>query len=273
MQDLWNSTPAWGFPYAASSVAPTPAAATKLDGTLAQQVAGLGGYALWNQWLYGELSLYRSSQIGGNQPPNSSDQDIIDGSAPYWRLAVRHEWGNHSFEAGAFGLIGRFFPGGGTPLSGPADKFRDIALDAQYQYLTDVHIVTLHSTWIREKQGWDASFPAGNTANASDTLRTLKTDLNYYYRRRYGGALGYFTTSGSHDAILYQPSPTDGSRSGTPDSAGWVIEASYLPWLNTKFTIQYTYYDIFNGSRSNYDGAGRDAADNNTLYLNAWLMF
>lgn len=34
LQDVWNSTPAFGFPYAASSVAPTPAAGTIIDGAL-----------------------------------------------------------------------------------------------------------------------------------------------------------------------------------------------------------------------------------------------
>src|SRR5689334_16850495 len=42
VQDLWNTTPAWGFPWAASELAPTPAAATLIEGGLAQQVAGLG---------------------------------------------------------------------------------------------------------------------------------------------------------------------------------------------------------------------------------------
>ncbi|MDE2089243.1 MAG: cytochrome C, partial [Gammaproteobacteria bacterium] len=65
VEDPWNSTPAWGFPWAASDVAPTPAAATLVDGTLAQNVAGLGGYTLWdNQW-YGDVTLYRSSPTAG----------------------------------------------------------------------------------------------------------------------------------------------------------------------------------------------------------------
>jgi hypothetical protein len=37
--------------------------------------------------------------------------------------------------------------------------------------------------------------------------------------------------------------------------------------------LQYTGYRKFNGVRRNYDGFGRDATDNNTLYLLAWLMF
>jgi hypothetical protein len=53
VQDVWNSTPAWGFPFVGSAVAPTPAAATLVDGGLAQQVAGLSAYVFWNDAIYG----------------------------------------------------------------------------------------------------------------------------------------------------------------------------------------------------------------------------
>jgi hypothetical protein len=46
-----------------------------------------------------------------------------------------------------------------------------------------------------------------------------------------------------------------------------------LPWLNTKLQLQYVSYDKFNGSKQNYDGSGRNATDNNTLYLLGWLLF
>src|SRR5271168_716730 len=42
VEDLWNDTPAWGFPWIASDWAPTPTAAPVIDGLLAQDVAGLG---------------------------------------------------------------------------------------------------------------------------------------------------------------------------------------------------------------------------------------
>src|SRR6266705_1491057 len=44
VEDLWNSTPAWGFPFIASDVAPGPTAAPFIPGSLGQDVAGLGGY-------------------------------------------------------------------------------------------------------------------------------------------------------------------------------------------------------------------------------------
>jgi hypothetical protein len=34
--------------------------------------------------------------------------------------------------------------------------------------------------------------------------------------------------------------------------------------------LQYTIYDKFDGASSNYDGTGRNASDNNTLYLFLW---
>ncbi|MGH8316703.1 MAG: hypothetical protein ACREUL_01845 [Steroidobacteraceae bacterium] len=51
VEDLWNSTPAWGFPYAASNANVSPLAATEIDGTLAQDIAGISAYAFWNESL------------------------------------------------------------------------------------------------------------------------------------------------------------------------------------------------------------------------------
>ena len=52
VQDPWNTTPAWGFPYSGSSIAPGPAAATLIDGTYAQAVAGTGVYVFINNLVY-----------------------------------------------------------------------------------------------------------------------------------------------------------------------------------------------------------------------------
>jgi len=40
-----------------------------------------------------------------------------------------------------------------------------------------------------------------------------------------------------------------------------------------KGLLQYTAYETFNGASHNYDGYGRNAADNNTLYLATYLMW
>ena len=45
------------------------------------------------------------------------------------------------------------------------------------------------------------------------------------------------------------------------------------PWANLKIGLQYTIYTRFNGGTHNYDGFGRNASDNNTLFLYAWMAF
>ena len=37
--------------------------------------------------------------------------------------------------------------------------------------------------------------------------------------------------------------------------------------------MSYVAYQKFNGAKTNYDGSGRNASDNNTLYVLVWLMF
>jgi len=57
VEDLWNSTPAWGYPWIASDDAPTPNAAAIINGPLAQDVAGFGGFFMYNNHLYFDAAL------------------------------------------------------------------------------------------------------------------------------------------------------------------------------------------------------------------------
>ena len=60
---------------------------------------------------------------------------------------------------------------------------------------------------------------------------------------------------------------------GVPDSKAYVAELDYLPIQNVRLMLQYTYYTKFNGAGENYDGNGRNAWDNNTLFFNVWFAF
>src|SRR5262249_46254848 len=122
VQDVWNTTPAWGYPYILSSTAAMPAAATQIDGALGQRVAGVGGYFLYDQFLYGEATLYRSADQGAPNPPDKDSSDTIQGVAPYWRLALQHAWDTHYIEAGTFGMLIHDYPEG---VNGPTDQFTD----------------------------------------------------------------------------------------------------------------------------------------------------
>jgi len=63
------------------------------------------------------------------------------------------------------------------------------------------------------------------------------------------------------------------SASNSPDTTGWIAEAIYVPWLNTKLSLQYTAYSKFNGGGTNYDGVGRNASGNNTWYALIWFAY
>jgi hypothetical protein len=264
VQDVWNTTPAWGFPWAGSEVAPTPAAATLIDGGLGQQVAGLGAYALWDNHVYGEFSVYRTAPQGGSHPPDGSSENTLKGVAPYWRAALQHQWSGQYFEVGTYGMSTRLYP---TGVTGLTDHYTDVALDAQYERRAGRGNITAHTTWIHESQTLDASFAAGDAANPANTLNTFRIDGSYYTPARLGFTASYFSTSGDADALRYS-----GSVTGSPNSNGVIGEIDYLPWLNTRFTLQYVVYDKFDGAKTAYDGS-RNASDNNTLFLMAWLVF
>ncbi|RBB93817.1 cytochrome C, partial [Pseudomonas sp. MWU12-2115] len=115
---------------------------------------------------------------------------------------------------------------------------------------------------------------AGPTpTNPTDHLNTLKLKASYYYQRKYGATLGYVSTTGNADAGLYGAVPVTGSANGLPDTRAIILELDYLPMPQVKLSVQYTWFLKFNGERVNYDGSGRNASDNNTLYLLAWLVF
>lgn len=274
VQDPWNSTPAWQVPFdQRSSVAPSPGAATMLDGGLVDAgVAGLTAYAYLYDSLYLELGGYHSAPAAAQL--DSTSTNVVRDLAPYWRIAYEHQWGRNSWEVGAYGVVAKLYPGGGVALAGSTNKYRDWALDTQYQYIGDNHIFSATATWIDEKQTLDATWGAGASSNASNNLKTFRVGGSYLYQRKYGAALGYFRTTGSADALLYPAgAPVVGFANGSPNSNGWTGELDWLPYENTKLALQYTGYNKFNGGSSNYDGNGRNASDNNTTYVLFWFNY
>jgi hypothetical protein len=241
--------------------------------------------------LYAEIGGYRSAKqgttnelTGGAGQLDGSVSNVLSGLAPYWRVAYEYNWDRHSLEAGLYGAEFRLYPGGApgaeVPLSGPLNRFNDVAEDVQYQFVGDQHQLTLAGTHIHESMTLDASVAGGS--NPKDSLSTTRLWATYYYRRKIGGTLGYFSTTGSTDAGLYPAAVTlpSGanpgvitSASGSPDTRGWIAELNYLPWLNVKVSAQYVAYNKFNGGNSNYDGVGRNASDNNTAYLLLWFAY
>lgn len=277
VQDAWNSTPAWGFPFISSAVALTLMASPMLAGPLAQNVAGMGAYAWLNNAWYGELTFYRSSQGSSTVPYNSNSTAVIAGVSPYWRFAWDHPWGSATtssdFEIGTLGLSTHMYPGNAHPLAGPTDDFLDIGADAQYQYITANNSLALHAIYIHERQDLNASNQYGLVTNPNNHLNSWNVNFSYYWNEAYGPTLGYFSVAGSADPTLYAPAALSGSATGSPDSRGWILQWTWVPTLNIQASAQYVFYEKFNGAASNYDGVGRNASDNNTLYLALWLLW
>jgi hypothetical protein len=287
VQDLWNTTPAFGFPYAGTNSSISSLAGTAIDGTFAQDVAGISVYAMWNESIYGELGAYHSAKQGASNsitgaagPLDGTTSNVINGAAPYYRFAYEGLWGRHSLEVGVYGMDLKLFPGGApgasVPLSGPYNKFDDFAQDIQYQYIADENLFTVAATRIHESMSLDASYETQAAENLRDDLTTIRVAATYYYRRKFGLTAAHFATTGSSDSDLYGAGALPGimtSANNSPDTQGWMAELNYVPWLNVKLSLQYTAFNKFNGGSTNYDGFGRAASDNNTTYALLWFAY
>jgi hypothetical protein len=277
MQDVWNSTPAWGYPY----IAPPGVAfglgtaSPLLDGGLAQNAVGGGVYAYWNKSLYGELSLYKTANgpFSFLHPFDNSVIARIKGGAPYWRLAYTKDFGPHNLMLGTSGLMAKIHEASDVSASDvtlPTDRFQDYGLDAQYQYILDPHTVTAHISYIHEKVKWGDPVTLGFD-NASDTVKEFKIKGAYVYNAKYGASLAYNQITGSTDAGLYGgPGEVAGNLNGSPNATFWVPEIFWTPVQYLRVGAQYWHYTKFNGASSNYDGSGRNASANDTLFVYFW---
>jgi hypothetical protein len=179
---------------------------------------------------------------------------------------------------------------------------KDQGFDAQYQYLLDPHTVTAQAAYMTSKVRYSDAManqpvnfvdslgnPLPNT-NLSDKTNILRAKLTYVYRAKYGGSLGYFNRTGSTNTLNqtsgYDPATlsitsTDpnaaefstrvgGNLTGNPATSGFTYEAFWTPVQYVRVGLQYTTYSKFNGAASNYDGLGRDAKDNNSLFFYVW---
>ena len=276
VQDLWNSTPAWGFPWIASDFAPTPTASPIINGPLAQDVAGFGGYAMWNSHLYLDVAVYRSEHVGGPQPnPGTIATYNIRGVAPYWRVAWQELTAKTQYEIGTYGMHVRSTPPNPNGIvPGPEDEYTDYAFDTQIDrtlFRTDV--LSFRGTYIHENSDLLASFATGAAGFGSHHLNTVMANAEYHIGNKYAGTFGLFNTGGTVDPALYVPSPVTGSANGDPRGAGYILNFSFWPWQNLQLAAQYTGYTRFNGGSTNYDSFGRNASANNTIYLDAKIIF
>ncbi|MEJ2392589.1 MAG: hypothetical protein P8019_14475, partial [Gammaproteobacteria bacterium] len=246
VQDLWNSTPAWGFPFTGGADTTTsPAISADIIQT---QVAGLGAYADWGNGIYTELTMYRDTGVldGGSGGIVYGNPVRINGYAPYYRLAWHNTFSNGDYlMVGVYGMQTKLVDA--TNYTGSANKYDDNAVDLQYEHpFASNNMLSVHASYTNEKRTLDLS------GGATPTLKSMNLNAIYHWGYRATAALGYLNNTGDN---------------GNYDDTAWTGQVSYLPWQNTKFTAQYVSYTKVGGQ------TGSAASDNNTLELQAWLMW
>ena len=302
VQDVWNSVPAWHFPFVVSTLAPTPAAKTLIEGAFTQRVLGGGGYLFINDMLYLEATAYGSLSSGlqnslGIDPTGAPGS--LRGIMPYFRAALERDWGDNSLEFGGFATLANVDPqpwnfAGANPLTGlsiETDDYTDIGLDSQYQYGGENYWVTLCGYYIHEDQKLNASStlpidPTGTFgSNQSNHLNSFRTSASLDYGTSNTVSLTgtYFHISGTPDAALYGQGTAANSVINSPNSGGWIAEIAYIPFggsgpeiypsFNARIGLQYVWYTEFSGASTNFDGMGANASDNNTLFIYTQLAF
>jgi hypothetical protein len=272
VQDPWNSTPVWGFPYNASPLAPTPMAATLVDNSIGQRVIGFGSYVLWNDLVYLETDVYKGLDQRAlhalGQLPDDSDQTTS--FLPYARIALMRDWESHHGQIGAYFLSGSVIPGGGQ-TAGWSVRKTDVALDANYQYIPEPKRVvsdrlSAHATYIREKAslGFDGASALGTLQD--HWLDTFRADVSYSFHATWTPSVQYFRTTGTADPVYWT------TTTGSPNTEGMIFEIAYVPWgkpdspfpnMNVRLALQYVNYFRF-------DGSTVDASRNNNVYLSLW---
>ena len=288
VQDAFNSTPVWMFPFATSALAPTPAAQPLLAGGLVGNALGLTAYAWYDRHLYLEAGAY---QTYGPSLLSATGTALGPGStanlAPYARGAWQWDWNGQAAHVGALLLSANINPAISEHTADGShgrNQFTDFAVDAGYQYLGDgTHIATAYLLYIHELADLKAAFNTGGADPANNALNQLRVNTSYFYRNTYGLTVGWQYTWGTANPLLFAPAPLTGSRNGKPDSSAIIIEADWIPFgkddswgrpfANLKIGLQYVAYTLFNGGTRNYDGFGRNASDNNTVFLYAWMAF
>jgi hypothetical protein len=281
VQDPWNTTPAWAFPYAVSTLGFGFGPTTIIDGTFAAHVGSVGAYAYLNDMLYLEASVYRTLSPNAQNDLGTDPFDApgLFDAAPYWRAAFEPHWGNHWLEVGTFGMAANVHPfiNPGTPDTSTfsqTDKYTDIGFDTQYQYQGDNYWFTLRGSYIHENQNLDASFANLLSTNPNNVLNEARgyASLAYGNDNRIVLTGQYFATSGTADSTIY--SVAGGFSNFSPNTNGWIGEIAYIPfissfapgwpWFNARVGLQYTWYEKFNGTSVG-------ASNNNTLFLYLWM--
>lgn len=279
--DVFNTAPAWQYPYMSADLAPGAPVMPMLFGGLGGQVIGANAYLQLDGRWYGEVGAYRSLSPSFLRKVNAGFDGRLASTAPYARFAYTWSLPAGELTTGGFylharrGLPGVNAAGQAVAQAGPTDRFDDFGLDASYQRaIGSDHRVTVNALYVGEQQKLDATYASGASTYRTGRLSALNVAASYWYRDTWGGTVNLFADNGRGDPLLY-------GDAGRPDTRGGMLEADWnpfghagswqAPWANVRVGLQYTWFTRFSGRVHNVDGAGRSASDNNTTFLYLWL--
>ncbi len=269
VQDVWNSSPDWSFPFYASPESPGALTAPVIS-RLGSQSGSIGAYALLNRHVYVETSFYRVGTgffrwMTAGTPFTNPGVTYLSGFNPYWRAFWTTTHGSNSFMVGTSGMRANVFALASDPR-GPTDVLTDTGLDAQYQHLLAKHKLSLRGSYIYEQRNWNASFPLGFVGTPNGNGKFV--DLSGSYSLGVGWTFhgGYLMSNANRDSVRY------GSLS-SPKVTGYVLEVDRHFTQNIQVMAQYRGFASYHGQRNNIDGNGRSPADNNTLWLSVYFAF
>jgi hypothetical protein len=180
VQDLWNTTPVWGFPYTGSGVQPSVGATPLIDGALGSQIGGAPAYTMIDNLLYLEAGAYGSfsSSTQNSFGIAGPDRYILNSPAPYWRAALQQNWKGHYFELGHYGMSADVSQPGRDMTYG-TNNYTDLAVDANYQYMANPkHIFEAETSYIYKDQNLSAArAAAGDPSTGRTYLATYNLNL------------------------------------------------------------------------------------------------
>lgn len=285
LTDPFNTIGAWRFPYISSQFGQGVGPTAPLLESLGGSVYGLNAYTFFNNGIYAEVGLYNTPSRQDLIGVNADDPGKFKGLGYYGRLAYFKDMKRQNFSVGLVGFAASLQPDRTDLSSGTADDYRDVGIDASYQFLGNrQHIVTLNTSYMKEWQKRNYTFGALATPgsdNLKDSINQFRVAASYHYNQTWGITTAFFDTHGSQDATLYGD-----SLNGRPTTTGYILQADWTPlgketswgapFANVRLGIQYTGYTKFMGGSTYtaFDADGnpveRNAKDNNTLMLFLW---
>ncbi len=198
VQDPWNSTPAWQFPFPFRPPRKLFRCGAADPRPLRDASSGTTVYTMIDNTVYLEAGGYRKLSDRLQEDvgiPDPAAEHGIDGTAAYWRAARQRTTGPHYASVGIVG----FAPHAQSPQerSLGTDNYTDLGYDATYQFANGgPHTFNANASYIQEHQRLFGTTALGASSSVANHINTFTVSGQYAYQQTYSVTLGYFIIVG-----------------------------------------------------------------------------